>query len=329
VLLAKNDCPALLRCPVTHEELVFQPDGSVYACSSGNRYACVEDTPVLIDFERSVIDRDGLMQTQAASSIHRPRYGATAFAKKLLSPPKPMTRRNVNRVIAELEEKPDPLVLVIGGGTVGQGMEPLYDHASIKVIAFDIYRTDRTQFVADAHAIPVADGAVDAVVIQAVLEHVLRPEMVVQEIWRVLRPGGLVYAETPFLQQVHEGPYDFTRFTESGHRYLFRRFEMVESGTTAGPGTQLLWSLDYFTRSLFRSRAAGKAVKGMFFWLQSLDRFMPDEFASDSASGVFFMGRKSDVELSPKQIIDFYRGAQKPEGVSGKGSAPVAGELVS
>lgn len=312
MLLAKDDCPALLRCPVTHEELVFQSDGSAYACTSGNRYACISDTPVLIDFDSSVMDRDGLMQTQAASSIHRPHYGAMAFAKKLMSPPKARTSRNVQRLIAELQDKAGPLVLIIGGGTVGQGMEPLYEHPSIKVIAFDVYKTERTQFVADAHAIPLADRAVDAVVIQAVLEHVLCPEMVVKEIWRVLRPGGLVYAETPFLQQVHEGPYDFTRFTESGHRYLFRRFEIVDSGTTAGPGTQLLWSLDYFTRSLFRSRAAGKVVKGMFFWLQSLDRFMPDDFASDSASGVFFMGRKSETELSPKQIVDFYRGAQKP-----------------
>ena len=51
----------------------------------------------------------------------------------------------------------------------------------------------------------------------------------------------------------------------------------------------------------------------MFFWLQSLDGLMPNEFASDAASGVFFLGRKSDDELSPKEIIDFYRGAQKPQ----------------
>ena len=68
------------------------------------------------------------------------------------------------------------------------------------------------------------------------LEHVLEPELVVAEIHRVLMPDGLVYAGTPFMQQVHEGPYDFMRFTESGHRWLFRRFERLASGATGGPG---------------------------------------------------------------------------------------------
>ena len=82
----------------------------------------------------------------------------------------------------------------------------------------------------------------------------LEPGRWCAEIHRVLKPGGLVYAETPFMQQVHEGAYDFTRFTESGHRYLFARFDLIDSGVTAGAGTQLLWSLDYFVRGLFRSR---------------------------------------------------------------------------
>jgi len=56
--------------------------------------------------------------------------------------------------------------------------------------------------------------------VQAGLEHVRDLWQVVAEIHRVLKDDGLVYAETPFMQQVHEGPYDFTRFTESGHRYL-------------------------------------------------------------------------------------------------------------
>ncbi len=86
----------------------------------------------------------------------------------------------------------------------------------MRIAAFDIYYSANVQFIADAHSILLRDASVDAVVIQAVLEHVLDPQQVVDEIWRVLKPSGLVYAETPFLQHVHEGAYDFTRFTESG-----------------------------------------------------------------------------------------------------------------
>ena len=101
-------------------------------------------------------------------------------------------------------------------------MEPFYPEPRIALVAFDIYASPQVQFVADAHHIPLEDGCFDAVIVQAVLEHVLEPGRVVAEIYRVLKPNGLVYAETPFLQHVHEGAYElFTRFTESGHRYLF------------------------------------------------------------------------------------------------------------
>ncbi len=50
-----------------------------------------------------------------------------------------------------------------------------------------------------------------------------------KEIHRVLKDDGIVYADTPFMQQVHEGAYDFTRFTLSGHRWLFKNFALLDS----------------------------------------------------------------------------------------------------
>ena len=121
----------------------------------------------------------------------------------------------------------------------------------------------------------------DAVVIQAVLEHVLDPDQVVREIHRVLRPGGLIYAETPFLQQVHAGPYDFTRYTASGRR------------------------------AVFRSRTAGVLARAAFSWLLSLDRLASARFALDDASACYFLGRRAERELTPSEIRDYYGGAQR------------------
>lgn len=291
---------------------MFAPDSGSEASASHLRYGAADGVPVLIDYERSIIEERPLIERKGASDVVRPRYsGVQGRIKALLSPPKERTRRNIQQLINLLEKRDQPKVLVIGGGTIGQGMDALYDHPTIGLIAFDIYKSEFSHFVADAHAIPLADGSVDAVVCQAVLEHVLEPAQVADEIWRVLKSDGVVYAETPFMQQVHEGAYDFTRFTESGHRYLFRRFELIDSGVTAGPGTQLLWSIDYFVRSLFRSRAAGKVAKLMFFWLHAFDRLVPESFASDAASGVFFLGRKANRAVRPKEMVRFYRGAQR------------------
>jgi hypothetical protein len=82
----------------------------------------------------------------------------------------------------------------------------------------------------------------------------------------ILKKEGI--EKTPFLQHVHEGAYDFTRYTESGHRYLFKNFELISSGSCGGAGTQLLWSIDNFVRGVVRSRKVGKVIKLGFFWLQ-------------------------------------------------------------
>jgi hypothetical protein len=108
---------------------------------------------------------------------------------------------------------------------------------------------------------------------------------------------------------VHEGAYDFTRFTESGHRWLFRRFELIDSGVVLGAATQLLWSIEHVVRGTFRSVTAGIAAKLLLFWLRYLDRIIPRAFASDAASAVYFLGRRSSSAIGPKDMLDYYKGA--------------------
>jgi len=203
------------------------------------------------------------------------------------------------------------VLLVVGGGSIGSGAAPLYEAPEIGVVGFDIYASPSAQLVADAHSIPLADGSVAAVWVQAVLEHVLDPWKVVAEIERVLEAGGLVYSETPFLQQVHEGAFDFMRFTESGHRWLFRRFERIQSGVVAGSGTQLAWSIDHAVRGLFRSELAGRIARLAAFWVKWLDRLVPERFNVDDASCVFFFGQKTGRGISAHEMADYYRGTQR------------------
>ncbi len=75
---------------------------------------------------------------------------------------------------------------------------------------------------------PYLDENYDAVVIDNVLEHVPRPDLAVDEIWRVLKKDGLCICITPFLIQVHFVPGDYFRYTEAGLRQLFRKFRKIE-----------------------------------------------------------------------------------------------------
>lgn len=311
MLLEKKDVLKMLRCPksgstlkMINNKLIGEYDGKKVD------YEIIEDYPILIDFEKSVIKREHIKLL--SSVIERRSYsGLLSIAKHLASSPKTATVENVERILKLLlDGKENARVLIVGGGSIGQGMDPFYSDPRIELVSFDIYASPFVQFVADAHSIPLPENYFDAVIIQAVLEHVLLPDMVVSEIYRVLKRNGIVYAETPFLQHVHEGAYDFTRFTESGHRYLFKKFGLIESGASAGAGTQLLWSLDNFTRGILRSRKLGKTIKLLFFWLKYCDRIIPTPYNIDSASGVFFLGKKQDSEISVEEIISHYKGAQ-------------------
>lgn len=281
------------------------------ATACGQAYPVIGNQPVLVDFDQSILVEAQVKDSAAGSAIQRGDGGS--IKRRILQSLLPANRvapLNASQFVRLAKASSDsPKVLIIGGGSKGEGTDELYADPALRLIAFDIYRSDLTQFVADAHQLPLADESVDAVWIQAVLEHVLDPWRVAGEIHRVLKPGGIVYAETPFLQQVHEGAYDFTRFTESGHRWLFRQFEEIDSGVVLGAASQLLWSIEHVVRGTLRSVTAGVIVKLLLFWLRFLDRLIPRTYASDAASAVYFLGRKSGTAIGPKDMVSFYKGA--------------------
>ena len=204
-----------------------------------------------------------------------------------------------------------PRVLIVGGASVGEGSEALVGAPDIDVVAFDIYPTAETTFVADGHSVPIADASIDAVWVQAVLEHVYRPGCVVAEIARVLRPHGLLYAETPFLQPVHEGAFDYVRFSESGHRLLFPMFEEIASGPLGGPGAMLSLAVRGLVGGLTHSQRCARLAYAASLPLTLLDRFVASEWRTDFAAGCFFLGRLAGPlprEFSPEQT---YRGVQR------------------
>jgi hypothetical protein len=48
---------------------------------------------------------------------------------------------------------------------------------------------------------------------------------------------------------------------------------------------------------------AGKLAPGLFGWLRVLDRLVGSEFAVDAAGVHFFLGRRAEVELQPREIV--------------------------
>lgn len=271
----------------------------------------VNGKPVLIDFEESIVKKDYIFRHQGMSMVRRTKSNLKQVVSKVFGERNLYTRKNVKCLETRLSEIKSPKILIIGGGEIGSGLREFYEKFGHAILAFDIYDSPHTDFIADAHNIPVRDNFFDVVIIQAVLEHVLNPTLVVMELTRVLKNEGIVYAETPFMQHVHEGAFDFTRFTESGHRFLFWNYECLDSGYTKGVGTSLIWALDFFFSGLFRSRTVGKGIRIFFFWLRFFDKIIPYSYNIDGACGVFFLGRKKLEKKQLNEIVNYYQGSQR------------------
>ena len=141
---------------------------------------------------------------------------------------------------------PGKQVLNLGSGI---GQFDNYLSKGVRLINLDISTSKKNPHViADAHFLPFKSDCLDIVYSIAVLEHVRRPWIVADEIFRVLRPGGHVVLELPFLNVIHD-EHDYFRFTDSGIRSLFdsNRFEVVFEQVGSGGGSFLsVFLLEYF-----------------------------------------------------------------------------------
>lgn len=112
-------------------------------------------------------------------------------------------------------------------GAAGRKLTPSF-------LAVDIQSVLGVDVIADAHALPFADGSAAAVNCNALLEHVREPFQVMGEIRRVLGPGGRAAVWVPFLAAYHHSPEDYFRYTISGARALMEGFADVQ--VHVGPG---------------------------------------------------------------------------------------------
>jgi SAM-dependent methyltransferase len=279
------------------------------------RYPILGDIPVLIDEAKSAFSVSAFVE--AYRSPPAKVSAVDALAQRFL----PSVSRNIaagdnyRRLAEALATRPQPVrVLVVGGSIAGVGFEELLRGTQLELVETDVAFGPRTDVICDGHDLPFRDGSFDAVVCQAVLEHVADPPRVVDEIWRVLKPDGLVYSEIPFMQQVHEGVFDFTRYTLVGHRRLYRRFDAIAIGPTGGPGMSLAWAIVYFFAAAGsispRLRDVFAAVARLLtFWLKYLDRpLLRLPRGVDAASGTFFLGRKSETTLSDRDLVRLFGG---------------------
>lgn len=302
---------AHLICPATKGPLQYQSD-HFSSTKPQAVYPIIDGIPVLINDDRSVFSVSDF-ETKRDTTFELTPSPVKDFLNSLIPTISLNLKSRANYKKLADKLPPNSMVLILGGSIRGEGMEALFDRDDLDIVSSDVSFGPDTSLICDAHDIPFTDNTFDCVIAQAVLEHVLDPTQCVNEIHRVLKPQGIVYAETPFMQQVHMKQYDFTRFTHLGHRRLFRYFDEIDSGPTAGPGSAVAWSWVYLFRSFSTNRWLSRIFNAFahftsFFW-KYIDYLVIDKPGSfDAASGLFFFGTKSEDALSDKALLAQFKG---------------------
>lgn len=135
--------------------------------------------------------------------------------------------------------------------------------------------------VGDIHDLPFEDNSREAILCLAVLEHVENPIKAMEELHRVLKPGGKLLIYVPFLYYYHaeKGYYgDYWRFTYDTLEMFAKPFSKYEIESVRLPLETLtrltpfgryniFISIARFFDSVFYVKKQSRQVAGYYLWL--------------------------------------------------------------
>lgn len=132
----------------------------------------------------------------------------------------------LDRLIADYASRVTGDVLVLGAG--------MTDYREMFPNAKSVVNSDVELFgphidmCLNAHALSLEEDRYDYVVAFEVFEHLHDPKQACNEIYRVLKKGGVFLMTIPFMFRIHGDPLDYTRFTNDGLATLLSRFANID-----------------------------------------------------------------------------------------------------
>jgi SAM-dependent methyltransferase len=107
----------------------------------------------------------------------------------------------------------------------------------------------------DGNNFPFDDASYDGVICNQVLEHVFNPDHFLNEIARMLKPGGHLLLTVPFVWDEHEQPWDYARYSSFGLRSLLQRhgFDVIDQRKTNADARVLFQLINAYLFKVMRT----------------------------------------------------------------------------
>ena len=254
MLIENKKLERLLACP-NCKKTALEMEGEQVRCREcGASYSVLQDKPILIKQDSPVREWYKPKATSRQGSAHSLR----AILRSLwrLRPEARVWTRKSQRALGGLLEQVQPDAADTHVVLVGAGFERVYRRILRPyrdIIRLGLATYGEVDVFSDVCDMPLTSNSLDLIVSSSVLEHVYNPEAAAQEMFRVVKPGGYVYAEIPFMRAYHMMPVDYQRYTISGIEELFRRqgFKLVSKGICSGPFTAgVLFFVDFWASFL-------------------------------------------------------------------------------
>ena len=105
----------------------------------------------------------------------------------------------------------------------------IHQYTGLDIEAAIVYDAKiKPDFTWDGIRMPFEDNSFDTLMATEVLEHCPDAHLIINEMKRVIKPGGLIFFTIPFLWNLHEVPYDEYRYTPFSLQRIFKECGMNE-----------------------------------------------------------------------------------------------------
>jgi len=161
------------------------------------------------------------------------------------------------------------------GSRPAAGQEEIADLHSFfpgtRYVGSDYLPGPNVDILLDVHLLGIGDAKAGSIVMMDTLEHVQDPIVAMRDVYRAMRPGGIVIASSHMAFPIHNHPWDYWRYTPAAFDLIFQPFEsraVWSQGDPLAPWTVLAAArkgADLDTKLAFDTAAA------------ALERAWPDD----------------------------------------------------